>query len=785
MIDVGPAPRIESDTRSGWWRPMAPLLFALGLSGAVLGGLLVGYEPVGGDPDRLYRPLKSELERSLAEDKLPFWSDRFGLGVPLLAESHVAAFYPPNVVLYRFLSVSAAYRLSMWLHYVTLVAATYAYACSLGLTRHGAALSGVTFTFCGFQAIHSSHEPFYSAMPYLPLALCLVERWITSGKPSWLALLSFALGMQWTLGHFQIQAWTNGLVVSIGVWHAIVDRRSWVRTSGVIAAAACGAALAAVQLGPSWQLAALAGQTARPARELLYSSFPPLHWFELALPRLIRDLKLGPEDPYWFLHQTWGYEAALYVGTIPLIFALIGLAGRPRSRSTTPWRVIVLVSFGLATLPWWWPQAYLRLLAIPGFGFFRVPARYTLFTSLGLSLMAGEGLDHAIAKQRFRLGLAAAIVFGVCAATAAVFWSTRAEVNLRSTVAGVPDGFLWAAVAWSVGLATTLAWRFGRIASWVPLTVAAVELGVMFYSSTTQWGWAVAIPDQSPVLSELLDRPGRGLIGGETENLPVRAGMGSAYPHLGFEHTYPNKLLVFLQDPLVDQNIRRSIAEVGTAETKRWLRRYRVSHLVGSHASFLLLGKELSQQRDFALDQVVHRSPDEPFVRAWSLIELDKPFEEARVAVRARTIADLRALLRRLSRSDDLDIAWFFAEDHVPERPDGRSARLLSWDGTIADVEHDGPCDLVIARSHDPGWTARINGGIAEPVLPVDGGFQAVRLEGSGRDRITFSYRPARLSLWVAISSLALAAIVVVLAVSLVSWVNFQKRPSDRSFSPL
>ena len=100
----------------------------MALVGTILGGLLVGYEPVGGDPDRMYRPLKSELARALEHGRLPFWSDRLGVGLPLVAESHVAAFYPPNLVLYRFLDVPAAYRLSMWLHYLALAAATYFYA---------------------------------------------------------------------------------------------------------------------------------------------------------------------------------------------------------------------------------------------------------------------------------------------------------------------------------------------------------------------------------------------------------------------------------------------------------------------------------------------------------------------------------------------------------------------------------------------------------------------------------------------------------------------------------
>ena len=114
-------------------RREVPLILALALVGVILGGLLVGYEPVGGDPDRLYRPLKSELARACRRAGCRSGA-RFGLGVPLVAESHVAAFYPPNLVLYRILDVSTAYRLSMWLHYVALVATTYGYARCLGIS---------------------------------------------------------------------------------------------------------------------------------------------------------------------------------------------------------------------------------------------------------------------------------------------------------------------------------------------------------------------------------------------------------------------------------------------------------------------------------------------------------------------------------------------------------------------------------------------------------------------------------------------------------------------------
>src|SRR3954463_11015976 len=96
--------------------PRPPLVVSLVVVGLTLAGLAAGYEPIGSDPDLLYRPLKSELARALGEGRLPLWSDRFGLGVPLAAESHVAAFYPPNWALYRLLPVNPAYRLALALH---------------------------------------------------------------------------------------------------------------------------------------------------------------------------------------------------------------------------------------------------------------------------------------------------------------------------------------------------------------------------------------------------------------------------------------------------------------------------------------------------------------------------------------------------------------------------------------------------------------------------------------------------------------------------------------------
>ena len=270
-------------------RLLCPAVVTVGLAGLLVGGLLVGFEPVGGDPDRLYRPLKEEFARFLARGQLPLWSDRFGLGIPLLAESHVAAFYPPNWLIYSIAGISTAYRMAMWLHYLFLAAATYAYARFLRISPHGAAIAALAFTFCGFQAIHSTHEPFYHALPYLTLAVLVAEWYLCTGRLLGIILLAVTWGAQLTLGHFQLQMWTAALVLLLGTWRAARDGLPRRRVLGLILALGWGAALASVQLLASWELARFVGFTHRSFSELAFFAFPPAHWAELAIPGFLRN----------------------------------------------------------------------------------------------------------------------------------------------------------------------------------------------------------------------------------------------------------------------------------------------------------------------------------------------------------------------------------------------------------------------------------------------------------------------------------------------------------------
>ena len=198
---------------------------------------------------------------------------------------------------------------------------------------------------------------------------------------------------------------------------------------------------------------------------------------------------------------------------------------RPGSRPTLPWKILIPVCFAVATMPQWWPYGYLRLLDLPGVGYFRVPARYTLLSSLGLAVLAGEGLDRAISRAQVSAGPRGRYRFRTARGRRGRILDDEARrAPSRRSSADCPAGSSGAALAWSCALVALLAWRSRRVGPWALLVVAAVELGVLFYHGTTEWGWAVELPGQSRVLTELARRSPQGLIGGETGNLPVRLG---------------------------------------------------------------------------------------------------------------------------------------------------------------------------------------------------------------------------------------------------------------------
>lgn len=734
--------------------------FALGLVALVMCPLLAGYEPSGGDPDRMYRPIKSELARSLRAGEPPLWSDSFGLGVPLAAESHVAAFYPPNAVLYRLFSVAAAYRLSMFAHYLGLAAAVFAYAGCLGIKPAGRCLAAVAFTFCGFQAIHSSHEPFYHILPYMILTLIAADRLAVTGALVWAPLVALAWGAELTLGHYQIQMWTAALAVFTGGWRAVALGKP-LRAVAIVAGLAWGALIASLPLTLSWNFLFGTGMNQRRRADLMHYAMPPETWVEAIAPELFRGLQRGPEFArFWQARNTTGYETCFYIGTIPLIAACVGVCARKRTGGLAAWAAVVVVSLVLATMPSWRPGWYRALLALPGLGWFRCPGRYTMPAMLGLCLWAGRGFDRTIGIKRFRAGLALALFVAIVGFDrAVVLGKGELASEYRSFGLGVRVGL--GVAAWLTGLGLLWAYRARRLSPAVPIVACAFELALLYYGSTTEWNWHVRIPEDSPVLSRLLKAPAPPSVAGFLEDVPVSAGIRAFHPYLVQNLPRPHP-------SMAAANFR---ANSGDPTALRLLRRYGATHGVWAEPVAAGAGELILETHDKALDALIALPPGMTNPRLWRLVRYADPLPQARVVVRVRADESDEDFARTAAFSEGRDDVWLSRGDIAAAgfvHP-ARSARLISWDGSHAVVEHDGDCALVINRTFDEGWRAQAEGAPEAGVLQADGGIQAVVLKGRGETRVKLAYRPRGLSAAAIVSGISVSSAALASALAALS----------------
>ncbi len=336
---------------------------------------------------------------------------------------------------------------------------------------------------------------------------------------------------------------------------------------GLIFALVWGMAIACVQLRLTWELTGFAGFI-RPPQFIANYLFPPAHWAQFALPEVFLARSEVSGDAYWGRFATARGEACAYVGIVPLILACVGWVSTPRGRALLPWKGMVLISLALATMPGWWPDAFFLLMQLPGLGWFRAPARYTLLTSLGLALLAGHGLDYDITSRRFYRGLALAILIGTAAWAWSIYWARRPDFESSMGPSTVGMRFLIAALVWFFGLTAIVIWRRNRTFTWVPILLAAIELCGLFYLGPIRWRSLIRLPEASPVLRQLATLPDVGLVGGRLQNLAVDAGQTTAYPYLGITPPPPTYLL---------EPTSRSPGENTTPEIY-WQHRFGVSH---------------------------------------------------------------------------------------------------------------------------------------------------------------------------------------------------------------
>jgi hypothetical protein len=422
--------------------------------------------------------------------RLPLWNPDVFMGAPLLANLQMALFYPATILFYV-LPVPYALSYDLILHVVLAAFFTYHLARqAAAVGRAGALAAGITFAFSGFFAAQAGHVNQISAAVWLPLMLLLFDRACKRRSVLSTMLCGVVIGLTLLAGHTQETYMTLCALGGFFVWQSAAGTRralnlhmppgrsaaqSVVLAARMLASAfranlrgfatlllalLIGAGLAAIQLAPSLELAALSIRAGGMGyRQVVSFSLNPLTLPQALLPG------------YW---QNPFSEYVGFVGVTGLLLAILGAATHWRHPQTGFFVFLagagLLLAFGGYT-----PLYILGYGLVPGFGLFRVPARWLYIYTFGMSMLVGLGLDWI--QGRAAAGGAAIARQASTVAAGLAGQSARQTSQFAGILASRLPPSPWAPVALTV-LALTLvhAFKLPAIVAWLALTLSVLWL---------------------------------------------------------------------------------------------------------------------------------------------------------------------------------------------------------------------------------------------------------------------------------------------------------------------
>ncbi len=317
-------------------------------------------------------PTKFLLWQSIKQNALPLWSANLGGGFPIFAEGQVGALFPLNLILFKLFDFATAYNLALASTVALFSIGTYFFLRVITKSRLGSLLGATSISLSGIvipQLPHITLLQGLSLMPWILLATTAFPR--ITGFSILLALQIFAGFPQAT---FITVLFAGGYIL-------------WQKKSIVafIIAVCLGILLAAIQLVPSYEFMRQSSQPKGFSADIAsYFSYPWQHIKTLLDPFALGNPAMGTYPHFASFDGSIFWENSGFIGLVPLMFALIGLA-----RSSPFFLVTCLLSLLLMTGSH--SPLYLIYSFWP-FNLFRVPSRFIWIFVFSLLTLAAFGV---------------------------------------------------------------------------------------------------------------------------------------------------------------------------------------------------------------------------------------------------------------------------------------------------------------------------------------------------------------------------------------------------------
>jgi hypothetical protein len=717
-------------------------------------------------------PLKAYLRSRLTVGELPLWNPFLGLGRPFLGVIQPGVLYPLNIIL--LIPFPGGVDLFFALHAPIAALGMRAWLLARGTDALAATFAGALLALSGYYVSQLSGNGSYAVgIAWVPWAGWALARFVSDGN--WrraVPRIALFFALMLLAGDPQAAFFAIALLLC----EALTAERARLRAVGIVVAGAIAAlAVAAVQLGPALEVAAIGRPGGVPLTEAQHFSFPPLRLLELGWPGAFGV----PYSREWLVHGLYDegsgldyepWSAGVYVGLATPLLALAAIVSRQRSRRDIA-LVLIMIASLLISFGWHTPIFAAFFNHVPGARQFRYPEKYLFLTTLAACALAARGLDVVAAAPRRAFAVAAfalalLVVAWLGAAGAGGRWLVQAVGRSGEVTAERAGATLSARALVAVAIALLMSAPIALAATGrlslrgLRASLAALVLVDLFAAGLplTDYVPATLYRETPPPIALMRERGATGLlrlyrpryadyaVAGASAAALLR---GTLRPDCGVEDGVV-QLDAYENFPLpTEQLLWRALAG----------HPLRLVEVLGAHA--ILTSTSLW--------------------RAQPGLELMRGWPELGLVLAAVTRPSPRVYLAHDARAvDDASAATLLASDgFVP----GASAVIAAGPDAV-DTHASGSCTLVedhiealhlscvsdapsyavLADAWFPGWRATVDGKPA-PVLRANLAMRAVPI-AAGTHTVALTYHPAHLHSGAIVS---LAAIVTLIGLAIAS----------------
>jgi hypothetical protein len=332
--------------------------------------------------------LKIQIIKNL---EMPFWDRYIFSGYPMLSTPSDSALYPINLILGLIFPVTAAYNLSVLVHYSLAGIFIYIFMRQYNLNKMACFTSGFIFMFSGMMITHRDHITRLYTIIWIPLILLLLEKYRKSKKIEFVLLASIPYSVSFFAGDPQMFLYGSIVILFFILYYSLIYEgvKNFYFLSS-LSVFLLGVLIISVQLIPSIIMMQNSYRN-----EISYTFFSDFSYSPKLLPTLFIPFFFGRGSymienvPKYFSVWNAG-EMIKYFGisTIPLL--ILGIFKKNKHKYL--WLFIMVFSFILVLgrhTPF-----YRLMYEMPLYNKFRVPARNWFEFGLSFSIIAGFGFDY-------------------------------------------------------------------------------------------------------------------------------------------------------------------------------------------------------------------------------------------------------------------------------------------------------------------------------------------------------------------------------------------------------